>query len=366
LIERQRVDIPKIRLANHRLLAEKFEAPADAVRWLGAVQAQDFHGAKWSLAQRCRQIDNAALDAQFNAGELIRTHTLRPTWHFLAPEDLGWIQALTGPRVHQANGTQYRMQGITPDVARRARRIIEKTLARERVATRNRLAAALADGGLPANGVRLAYLVMHAELEAVICSGPLDGKQFTYALVDDRVKHSRTLSADEALSELGLRYFQSHGPATAKDFSKWSGLTLSSAHRAIEILGQRLAPIPLNGERYWWTGSTERAPKLTKPVVHLLSIYDELLIGYRNYDLSHPAELRSQLSRLGPSATTAIVLNGLMIGVWSRAQTSKEVKLTCTALRPLRRSEKKALEQSAAAYAAFLRLKLVLRFTPAK
>src|SRR4029079_18605385 len=93
------------RLFNQRLTHAPFTDPAEVVRWLGAVQSQDYLFAKWSLAQRMDgdSTTDRAIERSFDAGDFLRTHVMRPTWFFVPPEDIRWMLTLTAPRVHQLN-----------------------------------------------------------------------------------------------------------------------------------------------------------------------------------------------------------------------------------------------------------------------
>ena len=199
------------------------------MRWLGAVQAQQFDEAKWSLAERTHACTDADVEAAFARGEIIRTHVLRPTWHFVERGDVRWLLRLTRPRVHALNRYSYRMFELDASVLTRSHDVLAKTLADGEPRTRRELAERLAAAGIEADGPRLAYIVMHAELEELICSGPRRGKQQTYALLDHRAPPSPLdgLSRERALAELVRRYFRSHGPATIKDFTAWSSLTVA-------------------------------------------------------------------------------------------------------------------------------------------
>ena len=200
--------------------------PVDVVRWFGAVQAQDFPGALWAIGQRlATPTTEADVLAAFDAGALVRTHVLRPTWHFVAPEDLRWMLALTGPRIQAAQ--RRRVTGNSASTPRHARRPSASSRRRSRAAATSRalrLADALRRARIDPDDQRLAHLVMHAELEGLICSGPRVGKQFTYALIDERVPPARPLDREAAVTTLVTRYFSSHGPATVSDAAWWSGL----------------------------------------------------------------------------------------------------------------------------------------------
>ena len=270
------------RLVTQRLAGPTFASAGEAVRSLLAVQSQDYPGAKWALAQRLEGATDAGLDARFDAGELVRTHVLRPTWHFVDPADIRWLLALTAPRVHQANAYQYRILELDLETRAQSRAIIERMLTGGRSMTREELRRALADAGVPGTNLRLGYMLIDAELEGLICSGPRQGKRQTYALLEERVPPSRPRERDEALAELARRYVEGHGPAQVADLAWWSGLTKADARK-----GLGLATPPLvretNGERIFWVAQeASAASEIDRPVVHLLPNYDELLVSFRD------------------------------------------------------------------------------------
>ena len=221
------LDIPQQRLFNQRLAGNLFEKPEAVVSWLGAVQAQEYPGAKWSVAQRTKGLTEATIEQVFAEGAILRTHLLRPTWHFVTPADIRWLLKLTAPRVNAANASYYRKFGLDEAVLARTNTVIARALEGGKQLTRSELEAALQQAGLstPADDrLRLAYIMMRAELDVLVCSGPLRGKQHTYVLLEERVPQAGTLERDEALAELTRRYFTSRGPATLKDYMGWSGL----------------------------------------------------------------------------------------------------------------------------------------------
>lgn len=165
------------RLYDQRLAAEPFDRPKDVVRWLGAMQAQEFAEAKWSIGQRARDCSEADVEQAFARGEILRTHVLRPTWHFVAADDIRWMLSLTAPRVHALNRYWYAKHDLDEGVLARGHEVLSRALQSGEPRTRKELASALARAGIAADGPRLAYLVMHAELEALVCSGPRRGAQ---------------------------------------------------------------------------------------------------------------------------------------------------------------------------------------------
>src|SRR5688572_10609765 len=189
-------DLVAQRLRNQKLLRSASRPPEDVVAWLGAVQAQDFVGARWALGQRAQGATEAGVLAAFDQGRILRTHVLRPTWHFLSPQDIRWILALSAPRVRAANASYYRKLELDSRTFAKSRRVLERALQGHQHRTRPELAGALARAGIPAAGMRLAYLIMEAELDALLCSGPRRGKQITYALLEERMPRTKPLARE--------------------------------------------------------------------------------------------------------------------------------------------------------------------------
>src|SRR5947207_2505805 len=228
------LDVCRHRLASQHLVKQTLETASEVVRLFGAVQAQDYSGAKWGIGQRTIGANDATIEKQFSDGAILRTHVLRPTWHFVVPADIRWMLALTAPRVKAAMAHYDRKLELDSPVLRRSQKVLTKALTGGKELTRTELAQALTKSGVRADGTqRLAHLVMHAELDGLICSGARRGKQFTYALLEERVAPAKKLSRDEALVELAHRYFTTRGPATPDDFAWWSGLTRTDAKRAV-------------------------------------------------------------------------------------------------------------------------------------
>lgn len=195
------------RLASLRLVGPPLDTVTDVVEWLVAAQAQGYAAAKWSLGLRLARASDALVERAFNEGAILRTHLLRPTWHFVAPADIRWLLALTAPRVHALNAAFYRRFGIDDEAVRRLHRALVQALRGGNALTRDELRPVLEAAGLPVAGEqRMSYLLMRAELDGLICSGPRSGRQFTYALLEERAPPARTRSRDEALVELLRRY----------------------------------------------------------------------------------------------------------------------------------------------------------------
>jgi len=328
----------------------RFRSAAEAVASFGAVQAQEFAEVKWSLAERMDgEPTDAELDAAFDRGEMIRTHILRPTWHFVTPEDLGWMLELSAPRVHQANKGPYRQMGLEQNLLERSADAIARALSDGEPKLRKELAVALAEAGINVEGMALGYVVHFAELEGVVCSGPRRGKQQTYMLVADRVPKTAERSREDALAELARRYFGGHGPGTLRDFSWWSGLTQSDCREAVEQAGDDVAPLDLGDERDWFGAPRpSRVPKRTG--THLIPMYDELGVAFR--------DLRIVCAAPPPEGMMArpILIDGVAVGSWKRTFANRRVVVEATLLRKLGSTEGDELAETVARFGRFLEL----------
>ncbi|HET9913844.1 MAG TPA: winged helix DNA-binding domain-containing protein [Anaerolineales bacterium] len=351
------LDIVRHRLHNQFLSQTNCTSPAQVVEQLGAVQSQDYAGAKWALAQRLKDpATDAAIDKAFNEGKILRTHVMRPTWHFVAPRDIRWLLMLTGPRVQAGNAFMYRKTELDKDILKKSYRVLEKALQGNRQLTRAELGAAFEKAGIPAEGQRLGYFMMSAELDGLICSGGRKGKQFTYALLEERAPRVRPLKRDEALAELVRRYFTTRGPATLHDFTWWSGLTMADAKKGIEMVKPEFVSEELDGQSYWFADSINPVREKS-PTAHLLPNYDEYFIGFKDRSAigKRVGPLRSEEDKLA-LYVHIIILDGQIVGGWRRTITKNAVILERQLLTDLTRSEERALSREADRYSEFLQL----------
>lgn len=349
-------DIASLRLWNQHLLQADFSRPQEVVDWLVAVQSQDYTGAKWSVGQRMTTATDAVLDEAFNTGAILRTHVLRPTWHFVAPADIRWLLMLTAPRVHAVNGTMYRQIGLDEAMLGQSAAIITQALQGGNALTRDALRDHLRQAGLDtSNLLRVTYIVMWAELEQIICSGPRQGKQFTYMLMDERVPAAAPLTYDEALTELSRRYFRSRGPATPADFAKWSGLTLSEARNGLEAVKNEFAQVEAGGQVYYLP-PTSLPITAAAPRAFLLSIYDEMISSYKDRSAIGEAEVGLKLLSMGNALTHIVLLEGQIVGTFRRELKTKQAVLELNLFRAVTPREDEAIVAAADQYSTFLQL----------
>lgn len=349
------LEIAHRRLRNQRLSGPPAADPVAAVAHLGAVQAQEYAVAKWSVGQRTSGFDDAAVQRMLDDGAILRTHALRPTWHFVAAADIGWVQALTGPRVHAVNAHYYRRHGLDDELAARTQRVVAGALRGGNHLTRRELGEVLAAAGLEATGNRLAYVVMRAELDGLIANGVMRGRQHTYALLDERVPAvlARPVpDPDEALAELTRRYFTSHGPATVKDFAWWSSLTVTQVRRGLALVGSELVREDVEGRGYWFAPG-EALPRDRPPRAHVLQGFDEYLVAYtESWSVTNLAGLPVGTPNEN-MLVHPVVLDSQVVGFWRRVVDRRQITAELSLATRLTAGQRRAVEAAFAGYADF-------------
>ncbi len=324
------------------------------------MQSQDFEAAKWALALRMQSATNTAIEEAFNRGAILRTHLMRPTWHFIAPDDIRWLLELTAPRVNLRCGPNYRKLELDDTVFKRSRKVLEKALKNGKHIARSELRKRLNDSGVAANDtIRLAHILIRAELDGVVCSGPRIGKQFTYALLDERVAGTKKIDRDEALAKLTRRYFRSHGPATLQDFVWWSGLSVSDAKRGLELVDRQLEKVTVGDKVYWKLRSSD-TPRHSLDGAFLLPVYDEFFVAYKDrhvvFDSQAGKPSLTSWDLLGPT----VIIDGMAVGTWKRTNDKKSIEVKFT--RALKKAEQAAVTQAANRHAEFAGLHSIALF----
>jgi hypothetical protein len=340
-------------LVNQQLLASVPTTPAETVRRLGAVQSQDYNGAKWAVAQRAGVTDAAAIagvEQALNEGSILRLHVLRPTWHLVAAEDARWLLALTGPRVIRGSAARHRELGIDEAMIARAENAFRRELAGGQQLSRAEMEKVMQHAGIAADvPQRLAHLLMQAELDQVLCNGAWRGKQATYALLDERVPIGPVLEREASLAEIARRYFSSHGPATHKDFCWWSGLTLGDARLGVRLAGDGLMNEQIDGQEYWSPAGVI-IPEITAPLAHLLPNYDEYVVAYVDRSAIFDPTHAHRLHMRGGVLNNVALINGLVVGGWTREVKKDGVTVTVSPLWSLQPAEIQALHQAVVRY----------------
>jgi hypothetical protein len=308
-------ELIQLRLANQRLTSTEFENCMDVVSHFGAMQSQDYFMAKWAVGARMRNASEPYIEACVNSGDIIRTHILRPTWHFVSRNDVRWMMELSAPYVKKVTRYVDRQVGLTDEIFKKVWKIIELALQREDDLTKEDLMDRLAKKKIVVDGLMATQILIRAELEMRLCNGERKGNKVTYSLFDKRVPHSEKISKKDSLVKLASIYFNSRGPATVKDFGWWSGLNLSDAKFGISGLGTNLKRASLEGLDCMYF---ENANYTKKKVSMLLPAYDEYMVGYaEGRNLAFPDNIEKSLLGNG-IFKPLVVFDNTIVGTWKK------------------------------------------------
>ena len=330
------------RTSNQQLAGSALNTAAEMVTWLGAMQAQEYGPSKWAIGLRMPHLKETDIEADLTAGRILRTHLLRPTWHFVAAEDIRWMLQLTAPRVQAVNAFMYRQTGLDASIFKRCHKLITQSLQGNKQLTRDALNEVFKHNRILSDTVRLSCIMMHAELEGLICSGARQGRQSTYALLEEHVPSMPEKTRDEALYELTSRYFTSRGPATVKDFAAWSGLTLADCKKGIAMM--ELQEDKMNAETIYYA-TLNSGGKNAAQSMHLLPIYDELIMGYKDREAILQYS-KQKTDKQGFVFDNTILYKDQIIGTWKRTIKPKFIALTYEFFQPLNTAEKTAFKKA--------------------
>jgi len=350
----QDLDIARWRLRSQHLVSPHAISAHEVVGALLAVQAENPSQAAWAVASRTQNPDQGDLATLLDDGEVLRTHVLRPTWHFVRADDIGWLLDLTGPRVRRVTGQQLRnAHGLDERAIEHAVSGVTQALASRGQLTRAQLVDELRERGIPGGGQMLMILLAHAELNGLICSGRLVDGEHTYALMAERVPTRRRLGRAEALAELALRYFTGHGPATERDLAYWATLTLTDVRVGLQQVRDRLHSFQHDGRTFWHSPADPPCGP-QEPAGHLLQILDETYRGYQ--DSRWVLDAAGDVPRSRESAAGIALVDAQIVAAMRRTVANDHVQFDLRPYRALRPSEVEALERAATRYGDYLRL----------
>ncbi len=326
------LNIAQMRLTNQRILTTDLTTPKAVVAHMGAMQAQDYPMSKWAVGLRLPNATDSLIEAALDKGELVRTHVLRPTWHLVAAEDVRWLLKLTAPHIYSAMKTWNVKLGLDAAAYSKSNKIIEKVLANHHYLTREELMLVLTENGIAADTSRASLLMFSAELEAIVCNGVWKGKQLTYALMDEKVPKGLVFTREEAIVALAQRYFNSHAPATLQDFQWWSGLPMGDARKGIDALKNDFVSEKINNQIYYFKSNNPTAQ--TAETIHFLPAFDEFLVSYKDRSASIAPHFKELAMTSNGIFKPVIVVNGQVIGIWSRTIKKNTLIVDCQYFNP--------------------------------
>lgn len=350
----KRSDVVRQRLTTQRLTSTPLPTPAEVVGLLGCVQSQERDHALFSLGMRTKDATYTDLLADLGRGRFLRTHILRPTWHFVLSEDLRWMLMLTSPRVEASMAARHRQLGLDDtNLLGRALDTLCELLSGRNFLTRKQIGEEFArrDGALPRAGEQLGHLLLLAELRGLVCSGPVKGVHHSYAAVDEVVPATPEISREEALDRLVRRFFAGHGPASVRDFARWSSLTMTDTRAALADVGDDLEQVEVEGTTLWFDPSRRVRRRPSAPSTFLLPVYDEAVLTYPQLNFPE-ADGHPYAERLD-AFWAWIVHDQTNVGLWKRTVRPGRVTVETRIARSLDTKGREAVRDAAQRLAEF-------------
>lgn len=352
------MNIGVLRLHNQQISQTRFKTPEQVVAWMGGMQGQDFPGAKWSVGLRLPKAVDADINRALNEGRIIRTWPMRGTLHFVAAADARWILSLTSPGNIAGSLRRRKALELDDKTLARCREVFARTLQGGKQKSRDEMYAALEIEGISTEGQRGYHILWNSAVHGLICFAATTGKEQTFALLDEWITPAREKARDEALVELALRYFTSHGPATLQDFLWWSGLSAGEARTGFESIRSNLIQETANKETYWMSPGVAEPGELC---AFALPGFDEYLLGYKDRSAVLDAAHADKICPGGNGMfAPTIVINGRVAGTWKRTIKKSSIDIVATPFAPLKKAERRAFDEAAGRYASFMSLPVTL------
>jgi len=346
-------ELAGLRLASQLVSTRKFSNPADLVHWMGAVQAQDYFASLWAIGLRTRGSSEQSIEEAIADRKIVRTWPMRGTLHYVSPKDVRWMLRYLTPRKVAGAAARFRRLHLDNATFVRSSKIIARELDGGKRRTRDALYRLLEKNKISCAGQRGIHILWRLAQEQLICFGPREGRQPTFVLLDEWIGEGRVLDRDEAFAELALRYFNSHSPATIKDFTWWSGLTTAEARGGLESASSRLASDEIDGNIYWMSRTASPKSGAASKAL-LLPTFDEFLVGYKDRSFAIAARHGRQLGFGGGIMTPTILYDGQIIGVWKRTFKNERAFIHMHTFAGLKKSQRSAVEEAAERYGKFV------------
>lgn len=350
--------IARQRLASQQIARPAFATPGEVVAHLGAMQAQDYPGALWSVGLRLPEAAGATeadVERALAERSIVRTWPMRGTLHFVAAADVRWMVELLAPRVLERAAARRAQLELDKATLAAAARTFEAALAGGRQLTRQAMCDLLNAHGISPAGQRGYHVLAHLAQTGLLCFGAAEGKQQTFALLEEWVPGAARLPRDEALAALAQRYFAGHGPATVHDFVWWSGLTVTEARAGLAAAAGELLCEKVGGREYWAGQAQPAAAATSAPDMHLLPGFDEYLLGYTDRSAALDPAHAARVHPGGNGVFRAtLVSGGQVVGLWRRTPKAKAVTVALEPFAALGEAEQRAAVRAAERYGRYL------------
>jgi hypothetical protein len=353
-------DILNLRLHSLQLAGNLPGTPAEVVSRLGALQAQDYEGAKWSIAIRTQQNSQTDVEKAIEERSIVRTWPMRGTLHFIASDDVRWMLKLLTPRIVSGMAGRNRQLELDQSIFNKSQDLLLRAMEGTKQLVRSEVYSILEANGIVTSNQRGIHIINYLAQNQILCHGTHNQKQPTYVLLDDWIPKSKELSIEEGHAEIAFRYFKSHGPATLQDFVWWTGLKITDARLALNSINQKLASENIEGNTYWF--APELRDTTTTTSTFMLPGFDEFMLGYTNRTLMVD---RLHLPKIVPGNNgmfmPTVVIDGKVEGLWKKEIKKDKVSVEITPFVELSSNKLKRIARASEKYASYLGKELILK-----
>ncbi len=354
-------DIPYARLANQHISSVVASGPVGVVKSLGALQAQAYRDALWAVGLRCRSATQSEVEDAIANKKIIRTWSMRGTWHFVPPLEVRWMLSLYPD---ESIPSYQRRNGLTERMLKRGLEIVRDAFEGDEQLTYKELGGILSRSGIPElrNTEVQRHITRRAGRRGIICFSGYVGNQPAFKLLNVMVPDANTYNRETSLAKFASVYFESHGPATIKDFAWWSGLRISEAKVGIESIKSNLKEVELSGKSYWMSRKTGISAR-NAGSVYLLPSFDEYIISYSDRsDVLEPKYAKKIINGSTLLFLPMVISDGKVVGTWKRSNDKGKSVVTVTPFRKFTREQVAGIRESASRYGDFLESEAVLRY----
>ena len=317
-----------MRLINLQLQAPRWDEPEKIIYWMGAMQAQDYTHFRWAVGMRMKKPNMKAVREAYSSGKILRLHLLRCTIQAITPADYHWMIALCRERNLRTiqSWPSCNKVPVSDSYIQEATEVLKGLLAQKKSMNKKEISKEFSTLGLPSDTAHLTPVILRGEINGLLCSGAMEGKDATWALTSEWVKapYDSAFTTTEALTLLARKYFRSHSPASFEDFCWWSGIPITQSRQAIQSISAELETIKIgNQEMFVYKGNVHPSP--ARPELILLPPYDEYLVGYKSrhiaLDKKHESKAYNKFGIFKP----VMLYQGKVVGNWN-AQTKAKTK----------------------------------------
>ena len=324
------------------------------VSHLGAIQGQDYPGAKWAIGLRLPGIVNPDIDKAISKREIIRTWVIRGTLHLVAAKDIYWMLELVAPKIIKGSATRRKQLELDDKTISKSHNLIINALKDSKTLTRNEIRLLLGSNGIASQSFRLDYILQYAVMNQLISGGPIRNKEHTFVYLPDWIKKPKTITHEKALAGLAERFFNSHGPATIQDYVWWSGLSSTDARAGFEMMQSKLESFIVEVKTYWMPKYRPEIKRNNEDSVFLLPGFDEYMLGYTDRTIVVDPKYMNRIATNNGLFANTIVINGMVEGVWKRRFVKNTLSIEFYPFKRLSKKIKETVKEEAMKFGTFL------------